>query len=107
MFFLFVTGLTVFGQSVGDFRSNGDGTWTSPTSWQVFDGISWNAATTYPGQNGGTYAVSILAGHTISTPGINTQPMGTLTISGTLRLNGGNSIVDFFLTHLRFMLHLI
>jgi hypothetical protein len=94
--YLFVIGILCSAQTIGDFRSFSNGSWAASTSWETYDGASWEAATTFPGENAGTYAVEILAGHTISTTGISTEPMGTLTISGTLRLNGSNSMVNFF-----------
>jgi hypothetical protein len=51
---------TILAQSSGDYRSIGSGNWNDPTKWQIFDGSSWVAATTYPGQNPGTGAITIM-----------------------------------------------
>ncbi len=53
-------------QEVNDYRSVGSGNWTNPANWEVFDGTSWVAATTYPGQVGGTNIVTIQNGNTLS-----------------------------------------
>jgi hypothetical protein len=89
----------MFGQTVGDYRSNTlntSGGWTTPASWQYFNGTTWISATNYPGEIAGTGAVLIVAGHTITISSvITTQSMGTLTIDGLLILNGGTAAIDF------------
>ena len=50
---------TALAQSPGDYRSNGSGNWKDPTKWEIYNGSSWIAASTYPGQNPGTGLVSI------------------------------------------------
>ena len=86
---------TAFAQSTGDYRSNVNttGNWTSASSWQYYNGTAWVAATNYPGQIAGNYAVLIQAGDviTIGISGIITEEMGTLTINGSLVLTGTNS----------------
>lgn len=89
------SGNTVFGQTIGDYRSNvnATGSWTIAGSWEYYNGSTWVAATNYPGQIAGSYAVLIQAGDEINigTSGITTQTMGTLTISGSLVLTGINT----------------
>ncbi len=96
--FLLTYNVIVYGQNVGDFRSLISGSWTSVASWQTYNGTSWVSAATYPGQNAGNYQVLINAGHNIaiSTAGIVANPMGPLTINGTLTLNGLNSSITTF-----------
>ncbi|WP_226064112.1 hypothetical protein [Kaistella polysaccharea] len=37
---------------IGDFRSIASGEWTNPSTWQIFNGSSWdNATTEYPGKD--------------------------------------------------------
>ncbi|HXR79427.1 MAG TPA: fibronectin type III domain-containing protein [Saprospiraceae bacterium] len=55
-----VNSFSVSAQSPGDYRSIGSGNWNDPTKWETFNGSSWVAATTYPGQNPGTGAVTIM-----------------------------------------------
>ncbi len=50
---------TVLAQSSGDYRSIGSGNWNDPTKWLTYNGTSWVAASTYPGQNPGTGLVFI------------------------------------------------
>jgi hypothetical protein len=80
-------------QTTGDYRSNASGNWTTTSTWQMFNGSAWVTALTYPGQNAGTYSVNIFAGNSVTIPntGISTNTMGTITIDGTLILNGGSS----------------
>ena len=52
-------------QSSGDYRSVSSGNWNEPAAWELFDGANWVSATTYPGQNPGTGAVTITAFHWI------------------------------------------
>ncbi|HLP05157.1 MAG TPA: PKD-like domain-containing protein [Paludibacter sp.] len=96
MFWWFVLSFSMtcassYAQSPGDFRTAANGDWTALASWQVYNGTGWVPATAYPGQLAGNYSVEILPGSVISTSGIVTETMGTLTISGTLRLNGSTS----------------
>lgn len=91
-FFLVFVQFVCFAQSTGDYQSVASGNWTTLSSWQYYNGSTWVSATNYPGQIGGTYAVLIQAGHTITmgTADLTTNPMGALTISGTLILDGGS-----------------
>lgn len=85
----------VFGQSVGDYRSNVNttGIWEVSSSWEYYNGSTWVTATNYPGQVAGAYAVLIQAGDVVNigSSGIATLAMGTLTISGSLVLTGINT----------------
>ena len=47
-------------QSAGDYRSIASGAWNDPTKWERYDGTNWITTTTYPGQNSGTGAVTIM-----------------------------------------------
>jgi len=72
-----------FSQSVGDYRSNADGNWTTLATWQRWNGSAWVAATDYPGQNSGTGNVLIQNGHDIT---LNVSPanaIGSLTMAPT------------------------
>tara|TARA_R110000868_G_scaffold107860_1_gene294876 strand:- start:2874 stop:6785 length:3912 start_codon:yes stop_codon:yes gene_type:complete len=85
-------------QSLGDYRSVNSGNWMTLSSWQYFNGTTWvtpsgTSPQGYPGQFLGTGAVLIQAGNsiTIGQADLTTQVMGTLTINGTLNLDGGTS----------------
>jgi len=66
LFFMLAFLTTSSAQDVGDYRSAGSGNWTDAGNWEVFNGTNWVAATTYPGQIGGTNLVTIQNGNTIS-----------------------------------------
>ncbi|MFC2111499.1 hypothetical protein ACFLQ5_03510, partial [Bacteroidota bacterium] len=99
--FIMLIGLQVKGQSSGDYRSASTGNWTALATWQRYNGTTWSTPTTYPGQNTGTKAVTIQAGHivTIDAGGITTQAFSSIIIqsTGRLYLTGANSTVTFSL----------
>lgn len=101
--FLVLVQTVVFGQTVGDYRSNSaTGNWTALASWQYYNGTSWvtPSGTTpqgYPGQFIGTGTVTIRNGNDIT---INTSPPNNFTalvigegISGNL-IVGADVIVN-------------
>ena len=55
-----------YGQEVGDFRSSSSGNWTTVAIWETYNGTSWVAATTYPGQTTGTNDVFIIGGFSVT-----------------------------------------
>jgi hypothetical protein len=93
---IFVT-FGIRAQNTGDFRTKNTGpnVWNDANSWQVFNGTIWVDATTFPGQNAGTYNVLVQAGHVVTNP--NTpNAFGPIIIDGTLRLTQNNGV--FFLS---------
>ena len=90
-------------QTTGDYQTNASGNWATASTWQIFNGNAWVIASTYPGQNTGTYSVNILAGNIVTIPntGISTNAMGNVTVDGTLILDGNqNSLITYSLqTH--------
>ena len=52
-------------QSAGDYRSVSSGNWNDPAKWEIYNGNSWITASTYPGQNSGSGAVTISIFHVI------------------------------------------
>ena len=82
-----------FGQTDYRSRFNGPRDWDVSTSWQTsFDNRStWSNASTYPGENAGSYNVTIQSGHTIEVPtNLTTLAMGEVFVNGTLNLIGGS-----------------
>ncbi|WP_411768944.1 hypothetical protein, partial [Winogradskyella sp. A3E31] len=80
--------LQSFAQVNGDYRSTGNGDWTAAGSWQVRTAGLWLPATTYPGNNAGTYNVYVQTGHTITiTTNLTTANFGDLNIDGNVNLN--------------------
>ena len=99
LFFVLAFLPDISAQDAGDYRSVGSGTWTDSANWEVFDGTNWVAATTYPGEVGGTNLVTIQNGNTISLGSTIPNDIGglvvgdgvggtdTLQITNTARLN--------------------
>ncbi len=61
----------VFGQTVGDYRSNGTGNWTTSSIWQYYNGTAWvtpsgTSPQGYPGEFPGTGTVTIRNTNTIT-----------------------------------------
>ena len=111
LFFLIYLFLTMFSnlinaQNAGDYQSKmGGGNWTDPSSWQIYNGFSWNDATEYPGQTGSstTATVTIQGGSTVSFPtpiGNISNPaaytFGDLIINGILNIGDGNSNSNWY-----------
>jgi len=67
-------------QSVGDYRSVGNGNWNDATKWEIFDGSNWITANKYPGQNSGTGTVTIRSGAGITLTASVPQPIAALLI---------------------------
>jgi len=99
LFFLYFyfSGNTAFAQTNGDYRSITDGNWTSISSWEYYNN-GWIPATTYPGQNTAVNNGAVLISNKIDlgTANFTTLQMGTVTITGTLNLKGGNSSASVF-----------
>lgn len=60
---------SVYGQAVGDYRSNANNmNWSATSSWQRWNGTSWesNPSEGYPGQNSGTGTVTIRDKQTVT-----------------------------------------
>ncbi len=92
-FLLILSYLYSFSQIVGDFQSKfiGANIWNNAASWQTWNGSSWIDADTYPGENPGSYSVTIKTGHTITiASNLETKEMGTVIIKGELDLNPPN-----------------
>lgn len=89
-FFLCSFAHVALAQQVGDFRSVASGNWTSVGVWQMYDGTSWTAATSYPGQNSGTNDVFIEGGYSIY---ISTSIPNTV---NSLNVGDGTGALDNF-----------
>lgn len=94
IYFLLITilsGLQIFAQSEGDYRSRSDGNWNATNRWQRYISGSWTNVTDYPGQNAGTGTVTIMNGDDVT---FNVSPAFSI---GSLVIEAGNSasILDF------------
>jgi hypothetical protein len=65
VFFLCFT-IIVNSQVTGDYRSKATGNWNSSSTWQIYNGITWVNATSYPGQNSNVAMVTIGSGNTVT-----------------------------------------
>lgn len=65
--FTAILALMAVGQAVmaQTYQSNGSGNWTSLNTWQLQDGASWVAATSFPGQTSADAVVTIQASHLV------------------------------------------
>ena len=68
-------------QSVGDYRSIGNGNWNDATKWETYNGSSWVSTTTYPGQNPGTGKITIMSETEIKITETVPHPVTTLSVS--------------------------
>lgn len=64
--FFALNSLVITAQSIGDYRSVSSGTWSNPAVWEIYNGITWINATSYPGQNANTDQVLIGNGNTVT-----------------------------------------
>ena len=91
--FVCLFGNNVFGQSIGDYRSNGSVTFATATNWQIYNGSTWVSATNAP--NVASYTTSntitVLVGHS-ATISATATIVAQLTVLGTFTLNSGASL---------------
>lgn len=81
-----------FGQTAGDYRSFGSGSWSLASTWQTYNGSVWVAATVAPSSTDGI--ISIQASHTVT---VNTTVLTDQTVintGGTLIVSNGTLQVD-------------
>ncbi len=64
--FFLVIGFPVMAQVTSDYRSKANGNWGSSSTWQIYNGITWVNATSYPGQNSNVATVTIGNGNTVT-----------------------------------------
>ncbi|WP_366187132.1 HYR domain-containing protein [Flavobacterium ovatum] len=91
---LFLSFLISYSQVTGDFRSKSptNTNWTAIASWETYNGSAWVNATVYPGQNAGSYTVTILTGDIITiATNLTTTTMGQVIVYGTLNLSPAGS----------------
>jgi len=58
--------MPILAQVTGDYRSKSSGNWGSSSTWQMYNGITWINATSYPGQNSNVGTVTIGSNNTVS-----------------------------------------
>ena len=88
LFFLLLTSfITGYAQSVGDYRSQNDGMWSQPGTWEVWNGTAWITLTSgYPGKPPVPPAI---AGSATTPTG---TPTSTVTITHTVTIPIGQDM---------------
>ncbi|MRR24286.1 hypothetical protein EG830_15045, partial [bacterium] len=83
--------LSGFSQSAGDYRTTSTGNWDG-NIWQRYNGSTWVATTSYPGESAGTGMVTIRHAVTFSVNPAN--PVGGLTIEANLSSNQNDAVLN-------------
>ncbi len=76
---------SIFGQSVGDYRTNGNVQFNTSANWQIYDGTAWVAASVDPGLGSGV--ITIRNGHLATLASSETLDQLIVEAGGTLRVN--------------------
>ena len=84
LFTLIVISLSISAQSVGDYRSIGNGNWNDATKWEIYNGSNWVSSNSYPGQNPGTGAAAIMNETEITITASVPYPVSSLYINADL-----------------------
>tara|TARA_R110002153_G_scaffold97078_3_gene231634 strand:+ start:768 stop:1856 length:1089 start_codon:yes stop_codon:yes gene_type:complete len=88
---IFIFGSAVlYAQQAGDYRSIASGNWTSVGIWETYNGTTWGAATSYPGQLTGTNDVFIIGGNSVS---ISSTILNTI---NSILIGDGTAALDNF-----------
>ncbi|TRX21393.1 T9SS type A sorting domain-containing protein [Flavobacterium franklandianum] len=84
---------TVFGQTVGDYRSNGNVTFNAATNWQNYNGTAWVTTTIAPKDASYTVSntINVRSGDT-STVSISVTIAAKLSVEGTFTLNSSANL---------------
>lgn len=98
--FLVLSTTNIFSQSLNDYRTIASGNWTTTSIWEVYNGVAWIPATTYPGQVAGTNDVTISNGVTVTINSTISNTINSVTIGDrtgtpvieTLSITGTSSI---------------
>ena len=80
--------ISVFGQSVGDYRTNSNGNWSNTGIWRRWNGSNWSNSGTYPGQMEGVGEVIIR--HEVVLNIDPSNPIGSLVVQDDLEPNSAD-----------------
>lgn len=72
----------LWGETAGDYQSKISGNWGDVSTWQVYDGSTWNDAVSTPSGTSGTITI---------------QPTHTVTIAAPVTINGAAVVVNGYL----------
>ncbi len=87
---LILPGVELFGQTLGDYRTNGNVQFNNAANWQVYDGAVWVAAAVDPGLGSGV--ITIRNGHTATVAASETLDQLIVEAGGTLRVNASRNL---------------
>ena len=85
-----LVGYVTYGQSAGDFRTNGDVTFSSATHWQTYNGTSWVAAGVAPFSTDGV--ITIRSGNTATLTASKLLDQLVVDNGGILTVNSGRTL---------------
>ncbi|MRS03072.1 hypothetical protein EG832_07600, partial [bacterium] len=88
--FIVLTVSNLVGQSLGDYRTNGNVQFNAAANWQVFDGTAWVAASVDPSLGSGV--ITIRNGHTATVATSETLDQLIVEAGGTLRINTSRNL---------------
>lgn len=99
LLFLFLNISLVYGQTVGDYRTNATGNWnwSTRTNWQRYNGTTWvtpSVAQGYPGYSAGAGAVTIRNSNGNTNITLDLPPANSI---GSLTLEGGNRVTSLIM----------
>lgn len=85
-------------QMAGDYRTKSSGLWSSPATWEYYDGSTWSEAQSFPTAVNGQITIdsSVTLDTTITVDQLRISPSGSLSvgIGKTLTIANGNDSVD-------------
>ncbi|MBS1557193.1 MAG: T9SS type A sorting domain-containing protein [Bacteroidetes bacterium] len=76
-----------FCQTTGDYQTAHSGNWNQASTWQIYNGSSWQAAAAAPPSGTSAAVKTILATHTVTVTAV--LNIDNLTVNGTLVVNAG------------------
>ncbi len=82
--------VSLFGQTTGDYRTNGNVQFNLAANWQVFDGTAWVGAAADPGLASGV--ITIRNGHTATVTASETLDQLIVEAGGIIRVNGSRNL---------------
>ena len=90
LFLILILNNALLGQSIGDYRTNGNVQFNLATNWQIYDGTIWVAAATDPGLGSGV--ITVRNGHTATVTSSETLDQLIIEAGGTLRVNNSRTL---------------
>ncbi len=92
--FILLSGGSVMAQNTGDYQSVASGDWNATSTWNIWNGSSWVAATAVPDSavtTPGSNVVTILSGHNVTFTATDTISNLVVAEGGTLTFSGNGA----------------